>query len=128
MVFLFKQKTAYEMRISDWSSDVCSSDLGFAFIDPDASLYALWGDAEPDRTGNRFHDGKLDSAGRYWAGTMDDAEVERGGPLFRFDPDHSWSLQDKGYSVTHDTAFSSDGRNMYHYDSATQLIYQFELT
>src|SRR3546814_9502512 len=37
-IFCFKQKTAYEMRISDWSSDVCSSDLtGFAqfqrFID-----------------------------------------------------------------------------------------------
>src|SRR3546814_7876148 len=30
-VFFFKQKTAYEMRISDWSSDVCSSDL---FDDP----------------------------------------------------------------------------------------------
>src|SRR3546814_9531424 len=27
--FFFKQKTAYEMRISDWSSDVCSSDLFF---------------------------------------------------------------------------------------------------
>src|SRR3546814_8180641 len=27
MFFIFKQKTAYEMRISDWSSDVCSSDL-----------------------------------------------------------------------------------------------------
>src|SRR3546814_8459355 len=27
LFFLFKQKTAYEMRISDWSSDVCSSDL-----------------------------------------------------------------------------------------------------
>src|SRR3546814_7978484 len=26
-MFLFKQKTAYDMRISDWSSDVCSSDL-----------------------------------------------------------------------------------------------------
>src|SRR3546814_15965609 len=26
--FFFKQRTAYEMRISDWSSDVCSSDLG----------------------------------------------------------------------------------------------------
>src|SRR3546814_2279123 len=26
-IFCFKQKTAYEMRISDWSSDVCSSDL-----------------------------------------------------------------------------------------------------
>src|SRR3546814_3398050 len=30
VVFFFKQKTAYEMRISDWSSDVCSSDLLFA--------------------------------------------------------------------------------------------------
>src|SRR3546814_7027206 len=28
MFFFFKQKTAYDMRISDWSSDVCSSDLG----------------------------------------------------------------------------------------------------
>src|SRR3546814_3167330 len=28
-VFFFKQKTAYEMRISDWSSDVCSSDLWY---------------------------------------------------------------------------------------------------
>src|SRR3546814_4204846 len=35
--FFFKQKTAYEMRISDWSSDVCSSDL----------LHALVGDAAP---------------------------------------------------------------------------------
>src|SRR3546814_10505515 len=31
----FKQKTAYEMRISDWSSDVCSSDLDYAHL-PDA--------------------------------------------------------------------------------------------
>src|SRR3546814_5474259 len=31
--FFFKQKTAYEMRISDWSSDVCSSDLiGFGRV------------------------------------------------------------------------------------------------
>src|SRR3546814_18295536 len=29
MLFFFKQKTAYELRISDWSSDVCSSDLCF---------------------------------------------------------------------------------------------------
>src|SRR3546814_5293788 len=30
--FFFKQKTAYEMRISDWSSDVCSSDLAVEWI------------------------------------------------------------------------------------------------
>src|SRR3546814_4779096 len=30
LFFFFKQKTAYELRISDWSSDVCSSDLALA--------------------------------------------------------------------------------------------------
>src|SRR3546814_12596603 len=33
LFFFFKQKTAYEMRISDWSSDVCSSDLA-ALVSP----------------------------------------------------------------------------------------------
>src|SRR3546814_9714122 len=37
LLFFFKQKTAYEMRISDWSSDVCSSDLTDVF---DAVLLA----------------------------------------------------------------------------------------
>src|SRR3546814_9289462 len=38
LFFCFKQKTAYEMRISDWSSDVCSSDLAVTVA---ASLCAL---------------------------------------------------------------------------------------
>src|SRR3546814_1296373 len=33
LIFFFKQKTAYEMRISDWSSDVCSSDLSHSNSD-----------------------------------------------------------------------------------------------
>src|SRR3546814_10862464 len=36
--FFFKQKTAYELRISDWSSDVCSSDLLIADLVIDADL------------------------------------------------------------------------------------------
>src|SRR3546814_11415504 len=39
LFFFFKQKTAYEMRISDWSSDVCSSDLrGDAIEQPPTQL------------------------------------------------------------------------------------------
>src|SRR3546814_10085898 len=39
VVFVFfKQKTAYDMRISDWSSDVCSSDLGLAIGPIDRSF------------------------------------------------------------------------------------------
>src|SRR3546814_192937 len=46
IVFFFKQKTAYEMRISDWSSDVCSSDLIARDDDPHR-------EAGPDRERRR---------------------------------------------------------------------------
>src|SRR3546814_2939062 len=39
--FFFKQKTAYEMRISDWSSDVCSSDLLRNYMDSLVLITAL---------------------------------------------------------------------------------------
>src|SRR3546814_4461595 len=45
--FFFKQKTAYEMRISDWSSDVCSSDLpDFLKFSPNNRMPAII-DSEP---------------------------------------------------------------------------------
>src|SRR3546814_10876637 len=43
--FFFKQKTAYEMRISDWSSDVCSSDLEHRDPDPDHVDPGIVGDS-----------------------------------------------------------------------------------
>src|SRR3546814_4647324 len=42
-IFFFKQKTAYEMRISDWSSDVCSSDL---YWQADDAFFSLIRDRE----------------------------------------------------------------------------------
>src|SRR3546814_5037557 len=39
LFFFFKQKTAYDMRISDWSSDVCSSDLGSLMGVPDEANF-----------------------------------------------------------------------------------------
>src|SRR3546814_10539290 len=44
LFFFFKQKTAYEMRISDWSSDVCSSDLFYR-------LAQIFGSSDPIRAG-----------------------------------------------------------------------------
>src|SRR3546814_3112054 len=44
VVFFFKQKTAYEMRISDWSSDVCSSDLRERSMSIHSSVLELIGD------------------------------------------------------------------------------------
>src|SRR3546814_2876649 len=48
IIFFFKQKTAYEMRISDWSSDVCSSDLPIARFHQDRPFHCATG-AAPDR-------------------------------------------------------------------------------
>src|SRR3546814_1626076 len=57
-LFFFKQKTAYEMRISDWSSDVCSSDLlallavaGYQNRDKLAEMFGGGGRGEPGGTG-----------------------------------------------------------------------------
>src|SRR3546814_16750683 len=57
--FFFKQKTAYEMRISDWSSDVCSSDL----LDK-VALIDLLDEARPRRLTYRELDAEADAVAR----------------------------------------------------------------
>src|SRR3546814_8516329 len=56
-VFCFKQKTAYEMRISDWSSDVCSSDLAsdayFPYLAIAPDVAGARAAARSDRHGER---------------------------------------------------------------------------
>src|SRR3546814_17091169 len=57
-VFFFKQKTAYEVRISDWSSDVCSSDLWLGRLSPSRPALAIapWRSSLPSaNTGNFSH-------------------------------------------------------------------------
>src|SRR3546814_14191077 len=62
--FFFKQKTAYEMRISDWSSDVCSSDLGgVASLDDLAAFLAIAEvGIEGVISGRALYDGRIDPA------------------------------------------------------------------
>src|SRR3546814_1913620 len=63
--FFFKQKTAYEMRISDWSSDVCSSDLD------------LTARPAPGHDRFAFHSGQLDHYGRYELQTLEQVQIGR---------------------------------------------------
>src|SRR3546814_5263221 len=61
-IFFFKQKTAYEVRISDWSSDVCSSDL----CCPAPRAYhrnkARKGQGEPAILGDKFREADIRQA------------------------------------------------------------------
>ena len=85
------------------------------------------GHPEQHLAGNRFNDGKVDREGRFWAGTMDHAEHQSSGTLYRIDNNLSWKAIDTGYHVTNGPAFSIDGRTMYHTDSAAQRVYIFDL-
>jgi len=100
---------------------------GFAelCIDP-FELHPI-GDPEPDFPGNRMNDAKADKSGRIWAGTMDDAEEEERGSLWRLDPDLRWHRADTGYLVTNGPAFSPDFKTLYHTDSGKRVIYRFDL-
>src|SRR3546814_5520079 len=77
--FFFKQKTAYEMRISDWSSDVCSSDLheqeGFAAIEEMAAAPARQRAVEPVARQPLGDDAAVD--GNHIAGCADDVATRR---------------------------------------------------
>src|SRR3546814_1122938 len=69
--FFFKQKTAYEMRISDWSSDVCSSDL-----DRDARDHGgpARGDGRPGRRAAALFEGRplaISAGARYGIGAVE---------------------------------------------------------
>lgn len=100
---------------------------GLVLIDAAIARFDIVADPEAHVPGNRFNDGALDTAGRFWAGTMDDAEEQALGALYRLDADLRWSRHDDGYRVTNGPAFSPDGRFLYHTDSAARVIYRFRL-
>lgn len=106
---------------------VAGTDRGFADVDLDVMRFEPFANPEPDRTTNRFNDGKLDRNGRFWAGTMDDTEQAASGALYRLDANRSWYCCDDGYRVTNGPAFDRSGRLMYHNDSARRITYVFDL-
>jgi xylono-1,5-lactonase len=107
---------------------VAAFQSGFAFIDPARGKIERIGNPEPELQGNRFNDGKCDRAGRFWAGSMDDALVRPTGWLYRLDHDLSWERVDGGYVCTNGPAFSPDGRTMYHADSHGKTVYAYDLS
>jgi xylono-1,5-lactonase len=103
------------------------TDQGIAIIHPDSERFETVANPEEQVPGNRFNDGKVDRRGRFWAGTMDDAEREASGTLYCFDPELSWTAVDQGYKVTNGPAFNPPGDKMYHNDSARRTTYVFDI-
>ena len=100
---------------------------GFVTVDFETQTLAPIVLPEKDLPGNRFNDGKVDANGRYWAGTMNRAEKEATGTLYRLDPDLTLHTMDSDYIITNGPAFSIDGTTMYHNDSIKGFVYAFDL-
>ncbi|WP_242127064.1 SMP-30/gluconolactonase/LRE family protein [Sphingobium sp. Sx8-8] len=101
---------------------------GFKLFTLDPLVVTAIGDPEPHLPGSRMNDGKADAGGAIWCGTMDMAEEQDVGALYRLDPDGSWAMIDSGYRVPNGPAFSPCGRWLYHSDTARQQMYRFALT
>src|SRR3546814_6483511 len=78
MFFFFKQKTAYEMRISDWSSDVCSSDL------PTQASSLLPAELWRHLAASVPRELRSDSASNAWV--LDGSRTATGKPILANDP------------------------------------------
>jgi sugar lactone lactonase YvrE len=101
---------------------------GYALIDPAAprALPRYLHQPPEEPLGNRFNDGKCDSAGRFWAGTMDFACEARTGALYRYDPDGSCVRHEMGFAVTNGPTWSRDERTMYFNDTVERRVLAFD--
>ena len=102
--------------------------LGLALYDLDDNSYEVMADPEGDGrlNRNRMNDGKVDRAGRYWCGTMQDPGHGPVGTLYRLDTDRSCHAVDSGFQVPNALCWSPDDTVMYFADSFTGCIWAYD--
>lgn len=101
---------------------------GFARLELESGTLDWIAQPEAERQTNRFNDGKCDTAGRFWAGSIDDEESNPSGALYRLDADGSCARADDGYIITNGPAFSADGRTLYHTSSFERTVFAFDVS
>jgi len=80
----------------------------------------------PESTKMRFNDGKCDSAGRFWVGTMDRDGELGAGTLYRIDPDLTMHPQVHGVTCSNGIVWSQDDSTMYYIDSYTLQVRAYD--
>ena len=102
---------------------------GFHFFDPDTATFTPVADPEAHLPLTRFNDGKPDRQGRFWSGSMFEAEgkpVQFIGSLWRLDPDLSTHRMIEGVGCCNGLAWSPDSRTMYFSDSHAPLVFAYD--
>ena len=106
---------------------VCGVQGGLYRFDFASGIFSRMLPVETDRPGNRLNDGYIDRTGALWFGSMDDAEREASGQLYRVGRDGRLDVRDSGYVITNGPTASPDGRTLYHTDTLQRVVYAFDL-
>jgi len=104
---------------------VCDA-VGFSFLDLTTGQVTRIYSLEAHLPQNQLNDGKVDSAGRLWVGSMDKKGVEPTGSLYRLDPDLSVRRIDSGFICSNGLGWSPDNRVMYFTDSMVRTIWAYD--
>ena len=98
---------------------------GFGFIDATTGSLEIIAEVESENPDNRMNDGKCDSAGGFWAGTMAYDLTSRAGALYRLNTDHSVVKVLEDVTLSNGLGWSPDDSSMYFIDSATNGVEVF---
>jgi sugar lactone lactonase YvrE len=99
---------------------------GFAVTDPGSTVVRLVSPVDAEDPTIRFNDGKVDPAGRFWAGTMAYDGTPGAGTLYRLNPDHEVSVALEGVTISNGLGWSPDRRTMYFIDTPTARVDAFD--
>jgi L-arabinonolactonase len=104
---------------------IAATRTGFVLLDTVSGVVTPVLDPEADLPGNRFNDGKVDRAGRFWAGTKNVANTtEPTGSVYRLGADYRVERVFGGVSCTNGIAWSPDDSLLYVCDTWVRRIYR----
>jgi sugar lactone lactonase YvrE len=105
---------------------VVAMKTGFHMFEPATAKFTPVFDPERHLPGNRFNDGKPDRRGRFWAGSMDDAEKSPTGGLYRLGSDFTCKRMVDGIICSNALCWSPDDRTLYYADSCKHTIWAWD--
>lgn len=106
------------------SGFVCATDKGLHFWDGKGTALEFISHPEVGKEGARFNDGKVDRAGRFWAGTMDPRNATSA--LYRLDTDLSVHKMIDGITISNGMGWSLDNTVMYYVDTLTYTVFAYD--
>jgi sugar lactone lactonase YvrE len=99
---------------------------GFAFIDEKNKTRKFISSPEKHLPNNRFNDGKCDSFGRFWVGSMDMDETIECGHVYTLNSNYETNLKIQGVTISNGMGWSPDNKLFYYIDTSTHAVVAYD--